>query len=35
VFAIIAVVAGLVAALLPGAPRRAARLNVFEALQYE
>jgi putative ABC transport system permease protein len=33
IFAVIAVVAGLVAALLPA--RRAARLNVLEALQYE
>ena len=33
VFAVIAVIAGLVAALLPA--RRAARLNVLEALQYE
>ena len=33
VFGVIAVVAGLVAALLPA--RRAARLNVLEALQYE
>ncbi len=33
VFAVIAVVAGLVAALLPA--RRAARLDVLEALQYE
>jgi putative ABC transport system permease protein len=33
VFAVIAVVAGLLAAILPA--RRAARLNVLEALQYE
>jgi putative ABC transport system permease protein len=33
VFAVIAVLAGLVAALLPA--RRPARLNVLEALQYE
>jgi putative ABC transport system permease protein len=33
VFGVIAVLAGLVAALLPA--RRAARLNVLEALQYE
>jgi putative ABC transport system permease protein len=33
IFAVVAVVAGLVAAILPA--RRAARLNVLEALQYE
>jgi putative ABC transport system permease protein len=32
-FAIIAIVVGLVAAIMPA--RRAARLNVLEALQYE
>jgi putative ABC transport system permease protein len=32
-FAVVALVAGLVAAILPA--RRAARLNVLEALQYE
>ena len=33
VFALVAVVAGLIAAILPA--RRASRLNVLEALQYE
>ena len=33
IFAIIAVIVGVVAAILPA--RRAARLNVLEALQYE
>jgi putative ABC transport system permease protein len=33
IFAIIAIVVGVIAALLPA--RRAARLNVLEALQYE
>ena len=33
VFALVAVVAGLVAAIFPA--RRAARLNILEALQYE
>jgi putative ABC transport system permease protein len=33
VFTIVAIVAGLVAALLPA--RRASRLNVLNALQYE
>ena len=33
IFAVVAIVAGLVAAILPA--RRAARLNVLEALQYE
>ena len=33
VFAVVAVVAGILAAILPA--RRASRLNVLEALQYE
>jgi putative ABC transport system permease protein len=33
VFAVIAVIAGVAAAVLPA--RRASRLNVLEALQYE
>jgi putative ABC transport system permease protein len=33
IFALIAVVVGVVAAIMPA--RRAARLNVLEALQYE
>ena len=33
IFAIIAIVVGVIAAMLPA--RRAARLNVLEALQYE
>jgi putative ABC transport system permease protein len=33
VFAVIAVIAGILAAIFPA--RRAARLNVLEALQYE
>jgi putative ABC transport system permease protein len=33
VFALVAVIAGMVAAIFPA--RRAARLNVLEALQYE
>jgi putative ABC transport system permease protein len=33
IFAAVAVVAGVVAAIIPA--RRAARLNVLEALQYE
>jgi putative ABC transport system permease protein len=33
VFALVAVVAGLIAAILPA--RRASKLNVLEALQYE
>ena len=33
IFAILAIIVGMVAAILPA--RRAARLNVLEALQYE
>jgi putative ABC transport system permease protein len=33
VFAVVAIVAGIVAAVVPA--RRAARLNVLQALQYE
>jgi putative ABC transport system permease protein len=33
IFVIVAIVAGIVAAILPA--RRASRLNVLEALQYE
>jgi putative ABC transport system permease protein len=33
IFALVAVVAGMIAAVFPA--RRAARLNVLEALQYE